>query len=138
MIRAGYAHRFDMAPISTRNTSVIGCARSYRTLRDGTFEGHCSRHFVPGYDRVVPPGRGPAGGLGSFKCPNPAEALTKLALMGLKPLAESSSPFGAEIQELRLPAPGLFLQDKTSQIELRVSKTEATYGSTKSRGGAAW
>jgi hypothetical protein len=25
------AHRFDMAPISTRNTSGIGCARSYRT-----------------------------------------------------------------------------------------------------------
>jgi hypothetical protein len=25
---------------------------------------------VPGYDRVVPPGRGPAGGLSSFKCPN--------------------------------------------------------------------
>jgi hypothetical protein len=22
-----------------------------------------ARHFVPGYDRIVPPGRGPAGGL---------------------------------------------------------------------------
>jgi hypothetical protein len=26
-------------------------ARSYRTLRDGSFEGYVSRHFVPGYDR---------------------------------------------------------------------------------------
>src|ERR1700704_1711922 len=52
-----YAHRFDMAPISTRNTSGIGCARSYRTLRDGTFEGHFPRHFVPGYDHAVPPGQ---------------------------------------------------------------------------------
>jgi hypothetical protein len=38
----------------------IGCARSYRALRDGTFEGHFPRHFVPGYDRVVPTGRGSA------------------------------------------------------------------------------
>jgi hypothetical protein len=29
-----------MAPISMRNTSGISCARSYRTLRDGPFEGH--------------------------------------------------------------------------------------------------
>ena len=43
--------------ISTRNTSGISCARSYRTLRDGSFEGRFPRHFVPGYDRVVPPGR---------------------------------------------------------------------------------
>jgi hypothetical protein len=26
--------------------------RSYRTLRDGSFEGRCPRHFVPGYDRL--------------------------------------------------------------------------------------
>ena len=31
--------------------------RSYRTLRHGSFEERCSRHFVPGYDRVVPPGQ---------------------------------------------------------------------------------
>src|ERR1700722_17189742 len=36
----------------------ISCARSYRTLRDGSFEGRFPRHFVPGYDRVVPAGRG--------------------------------------------------------------------------------
>jgi hypothetical protein len=34
----------------------ISCARSYRTLRDGSFEGRLTRHFVPGYDRTVPPG----------------------------------------------------------------------------------
>jgi hypothetical protein len=33
-----------------------GYARSYRTLRDGSFEGRFPRHFVPGYDRTVPPG----------------------------------------------------------------------------------
>ena len=30
---------------------------SDRTLRDGSFGWRCSRHFVPGYDRTVPPGR---------------------------------------------------------------------------------
>jgi hypothetical protein len=30
--------------------------RSYRTLRDGSLEGRIPRHFVPGYDRLVPPG----------------------------------------------------------------------------------
>src|ERR1700726_4124692 len=35
----------------------ISCARSYRTLRDGSFDGRFPRHFVPGYDRVVPRGR---------------------------------------------------------------------------------
>ena len=29
---------------------------SYRTLRDGAFKGRWSRHFVPGYDRIFPPG----------------------------------------------------------------------------------
>jgi hypothetical protein len=37
-------------------TSGISYARSYRTLRDGSFEGRFPRHFVPGYDRTVPPG----------------------------------------------------------------------------------
>jgi hypothetical protein len=64
------AHRFDdwsdegsnmktetanTAHMSTRNTSGIRCARSYRTLRDGSFEGRFARHFVPGYYRAVPP-----------------------------------------------------------------------------------
>jgi hypothetical protein len=43
--------------ISTRNTFGISCGHSYRALRDGSFEGRFLRHFVPGYDRVVPPGR---------------------------------------------------------------------------------
>ena len=43
--------------MTTRNTSGIGHARSYRTLRDGSFEGRFPRHFVPGYDRIVPPGQ---------------------------------------------------------------------------------
>jgi hypothetical protein len=38
-------------------TSRMSCARSYRTLRNGSFEGRFPRHFVPGYDRIVPPGR---------------------------------------------------------------------------------
>jgi hypothetical protein len=36
------------------------CARlreSDRILRDGSFGWPCPRHFVPGYDRTVPPGR---------------------------------------------------------------------------------
>src|SRR5580704_9122480 len=31
---------------------VVLRTRSYRTLRDGSFEGRFSRHFVPGYDRL--------------------------------------------------------------------------------------
>src|ERR1700734_2882344 len=42
--------------MSTRNTSGLRCARSYRTLRDGSFEGRFPRHFVPGYDRCGPSG----------------------------------------------------------------------------------
>jgi hypothetical protein len=41
------------------NTCGINCARSYRTLRDGSFEGRFPRHFVPGYDQPVPPGQKP-------------------------------------------------------------------------------
>jgi hypothetical protein len=29
---------------------------SYRTLLDGSLGWRCARHFVPGYDRIVPPG----------------------------------------------------------------------------------
>src|SRR5271155_5285283 len=46
----------NTAPISTRNTSGISYARSYRTLRDGSFEGRFPWHFVPGYDRCCPSG----------------------------------------------------------------------------------
>ena len=38
-------------------TCGISCARSYRTLRDGSFEGRFLRHFVPGYDQPVTPGQ---------------------------------------------------------------------------------
>jgi hypothetical protein len=43
-----------------RKFSGIGCTRKDgldRTLRDGSLEVALSRHFVPGYDRVVPPGQ---------------------------------------------------------------------------------
>jgi hypothetical protein len=36
---------------------VVLRTRSYRTLRDGSFGWRFSRHFVPGYDRTVPPGQ---------------------------------------------------------------------------------
>jgi hypothetical protein len=39
-----------------RNTSGMSYARSYRTLRDVSFEGRFPRHFVPGYDRGCPSG----------------------------------------------------------------------------------
>jgi hypothetical protein len=42
--------------MTTRNTPGVSCARSYRTLRDGSFERRFPRHFVPGYDRTVPLG----------------------------------------------------------------------------------
>src|ERR1700675_512785 len=35
---------------------LASCARLYRTLRDGSFEGRFPRHFVPGYDRCCPYG----------------------------------------------------------------------------------
>ena len=43
--------------MTTRNTSGMSCARPYRTLRDGSFEGRFPRHFVPGYGQPVPPGQ---------------------------------------------------------------------------------
>jgi hypothetical protein len=36
--------------------SMAIAAPSYRTLRDGSFEGCFPRHFVPGYDRCCPYG----------------------------------------------------------------------------------
>ena len=48
--------RFEISSFRSSNR----CANPYgshRTLRDGLFVGACSRHFVPGYDRTVPPGR---------------------------------------------------------------------------------
>jgi hypothetical protein len=41
-------------------SSGMRCARSFRTLRDSSFEGCVSRHFVPGCDRrSLPPPQGP-------------------------------------------------------------------------------
>ena len=54
--REEYLALRNTAPISTRNNSGISYARSYRTLRDGSFEGRFPRHFVPGYDRCCPYG----------------------------------------------------------------------------------
>ena len=48
--------RFEISSFQSSNR----CAHlygSHRTLRHGLFVGACSRHFVPGYDRTVPPGR---------------------------------------------------------------------------------
>jgi hypothetical protein len=45
----------------------ICCARSHRTLRDGSFEGRFPRHFVPGYDRCVPTGRYELSGIPILK-----------------------------------------------------------------------
>jgi hypothetical protein len=66
LIRAAMRAKFDdwsdeislrnTAHISARNTSGISCARSYRTLQDGSFEGRFPRHSVPGYDRCCPSG----------------------------------------------------------------------------------
>jgi hypothetical protein len=59
------ARRFDdwsdeISNTKTENIYVgglISCARSSRTLRDGSFEGRFPRHFVPGYYHAVPPGQ---------------------------------------------------------------------------------
>jgi hypothetical protein len=50
------SRKFRNGSITRRNTS-LSCAQSYRTLRDGSLEGRCSRPFVPGFDRVVPTGQ---------------------------------------------------------------------------------
>src|SRR5580704_792362 len=46
----------DKGRIIGLDSSGISYARSYRTLRDGSFEGRFPRHFVPGYDRCCPYG----------------------------------------------------------------------------------
>jgi len=51
--------RYGVIRAGVRADSMIGinCGQSYRTLRDGSFEGRFPRHFVPGYDHAVPPGQ---------------------------------------------------------------------------------
>ena len=103
----------------------FSCARSDRTLRDGSLEGRFPRHFVPGYDHAVPPGQNtfdrPALNtyetLGnddpeakrSERAPEPSHDARPAGndlspfqgepllgwFPGLKPWAEFSSPFGA-------------------------------------------
>ena len=46
---------FEISSLQSSNR----CAHlheSHRSLRDGTLGWRCPRHFVPGYDRTVPPG----------------------------------------------------------------------------------
>jgi hypothetical protein len=55
-------HSFSCFHIRNFVTPIIEsrCAHlqeSDRTLRDGSFGWRCPRHFVPGYDRTVPPGQ---------------------------------------------------------------------------------
>ena len=47
---------------------------SHRTLRDGSLGWRCPRHFVPGYDRTVPPGHFATG----FSSSVPPQAETQI------------------------------------------------------------
>jgi hypothetical protein len=53
------AHRVDDWRVGVRKFLELAAPEngSDRTLRDGSLEVALSRHFVPGYDRVVPPGQ---------------------------------------------------------------------------------
>ena len=66
---------------------VRALQESDRTYGTPPFGGAIPRHFVPGFDRTVPPGQKPfADG-----------SLNKLALMGWKPRGLNTySPFGAQ------------------------------------------
>jgi hypothetical protein len=63
-------------------------AGSDRTLRDGSFEVTLFRHFMPGYDRTVPPGLG-AKPLRSNKSPQ-----TFLNLVPFNPGLSPRAPSG--------------------------------------------
>src|ERR1700676_2413153 len=84
VIRAG-VRADSMIGVRNSNTKTqniyvgcgISCVRSYRTLRDGSFEGRFPRHFVPGYDHAVPPGH-----YSSFPSPGVNPGLTFLAPSG--------------------------------------------------------
>jgi hypothetical protein len=65
-----WSDEFQIRRLKTFTLSVglVSCARSYRTLRDGSLEpfdalslahgrGCFPRHFVPGYYHAVPPGQ---------------------------------------------------------------------------------
>ena len=46
----------EISSLQSSNRCAHG-HESYRTLRDGSFGVRCPRHFVPGYDHALPPGR---------------------------------------------------------------------------------
>src|SRR5271166_5536081 len=45
----------EISPLQSSNRCAY-LHESHRTLRDGSLGWRCPRHFVPGYDRTVPPG----------------------------------------------------------------------------------
>ena len=95
-----------LTPILQSSTRCADLHESHRALRDGSLGWRCSRHFVPGYDRAVPPGlrtRRPQsipppgislGGRHPNLPPFQGEAFFWI-FPGLKPWAEFLSPFGA-------------------------------------------
>ena len=68
--------------------------RSYRTLRDGSFGVRCPRHFVPGYDRAVPPGHLPV-------------ALTPPYAHGTAPISDQTVSYTCGTGTLRACVPGV-------------------------------
>jgi hypothetical protein len=79
---------FFLGPITPIIESARNRRESDRTLRDGSFEVALSRHFVPGYDRTVPPGLGakpPSGNKSSQ---------TFLNLVPFNPGLSSPGPLG--------------------------------------------
>ncbi len=78
-----YTRKFRHANTSITESKCAPRQESHRTLRDGSLGWRCPRHFVPGYDRTVPPGQKPF----ARRCPH-----IKLALTGLKPRAEFHCP----------------------------------------------
>jgi hypothetical protein len=55
--RANALEGYGNANLDSSGESVRTLHESDRTLRDGSFGWRWPRHFVPGYDRAVPPGR---------------------------------------------------------------------------------
>jgi hypothetical protein len=80
--------------MTTRNTSRISCARSYRTLTGRFFGGALPRHFVPGYDHAVPPGQKP------FAHRKPSHKLALWALAWVTPKNVSAQKAFPALQPL--------------------------------------
>ena len=122
--------------ISTRNTSGISCARSDRTLRDGSFEpfdalslahgrGRFPRHFVPGYDRYCPSGtrwqtfRKQPPTRGSFKEDD-------VSRWSLQNRARRTSQFGQKGHEVRKSTPIWGQKGKIGRSDLEKEQQTAT------------